>query len=174
MPTKKTKPTSASSRTLSRLQGSMKRLQKDAEALLRRTQKQATSLISKDQRRAVDRLLGQATRLRDDLEKRAERATKDLEARAERFLATLEKEAAKRVEPLLRRLDLPSRHEVQTLARRLNQLESRLAARQLGMVQNGIARVQLEPLSVAPEPQPIPIALGAWPSYLGSTRALSH
>jgi DNA anti-recombination protein RmuC len=108
---------------LSTLQDRMTRLQKEAETLMRRTQKQAASLISKDQRKALDRLLGQASRLRDDLEKRAERAAKDLEARAERVRLTLEKEVSKRMDPLLRRLDLPSRKEIQALARRVAQLE---------------------------------------------------
>jgi len=124
---KKSKAAGKTNPALSRLQGSMQRLQKDAETLLRRTQKQASSLISKDQRRAVDRLLTQATRLRDDLERRAERATKDLESRTERFLSTIEKEAGKRLGPLLRRLDLPSRQELQTLGRRVTQLERRLS-----------------------------------------------
>jgi polyhydroxyalkanoate synthesis regulator phasin len=111
---------------LSRLQRNMKKLQRDAEFLLTRTRRQATQLISRDQRRALDRLFGQAQRLRTDLEKRAQRASKDVESRAERFLSTLEKEAAKRMGPLLRRLDLPTRQEVHTLSRRIGQLERRL------------------------------------------------
>ncbi len=111
---------------LSRLQGNIKRLQRDAESLMSRTRKQATSLISRDQKRALDRLFGQAQRLRTDLEKRAQRASKDVESRAERFLSTLEKEASKRLGPLLRRLDVPSRQEVHTLSRRIGQLERRL------------------------------------------------
>ena len=114
------------SQVLSRLQGNLKRLQRDAETLLGRTRKQASQLISRDQKRALDRLFGQAQRLRSDLEKRAQRASKDVEARAERFLSTLEKEAGKRLEPLLRRLDLPSRQEVHSLSRRIGQLERRL------------------------------------------------
>src|SRR5262249_54491683 len=111
---------------LSRLQTNMKKIQRDAESLLTRTRKQATQLISRDQRRALDRLFGQAQRLRTHLEKRAQRASKDVESRAERFLSTLEKEAAKRMGPLLRRLDLPSRQEVHSLSRRIGQLERRL------------------------------------------------
>jgi len=114
------------SQVLSRLQDNMKRLQRDAETLVTRTRKQATQLISRDQKRALDRLFGQAQRLRTDLEKRAQRASKDVESRAERFLSTLEKEAAKRMGPLLRRLDLPSRQEVHSLSRRIGQLERRL------------------------------------------------
>lgn len=110
---------------LGRLQGNIKKLQRDADALLGRTRKQASQLISRDQRRALDRLFSQAQRLRTDLEKRAQRASKDVESRAERFLSTLEKEAAKRIGPLLRRLDLPSRAEIHQLSRRIGQLERR-------------------------------------------------
>jgi F0F1-type ATP synthase membrane subunit b/b' len=111
---------------LSRLQSNMKQLQRDAERLMQRTRKQAAQLISRDQRRALDRILTQAKKLRGDLEKRAERASKDVESRAERLLTTIEKETAKRVAPLLKRLDLPSRQEVQALSRRIGQLEKRL------------------------------------------------
>ena len=114
------------SQVLSRLQDNMKKLQRDAETLLTRTRKQATGLITRDQKRALDRLFNQAQRLRTDLEKRAQRASKDVESRAERFLSTLEKEAAKRLGPLLRRLDVPSRQEVHSLSRRIGQLERRV------------------------------------------------
>ena len=117
---------SPTSQVLSRLQGNMKRLQRDAESLLGRTRKQANHLISRDQKRALDRLFSQAQRLRTDLERRAQRASKDVESRAERFLATLEKEAAKRLGPLLKRLDLPSRQEIHNLSRRIGQLERRV------------------------------------------------
>lgn len=114
------------SEVLTRLQGNMRRLQKDAEALLGRTRKQASNLISRDQKRALDRLFSQAQRLRTDLEKRAQRASRDVESRAERFLSTLEKEAGKRIAPLLKRLDLPSRQEIHNLSRRIGQLERRV------------------------------------------------
>lgn len=113
-------------RLLSRLQDNMRQLQRDTESILKRTRQRATHLITRDQKRALDRLFSQAQRLRTDLEKRAERASKDVEARAERFLLTLEKEAAKRLRPMLRRLDLPSRHELLNLSRRIGQLERRV------------------------------------------------
>ncbi len=119
-----TKPQTA--QVLSRLQSNMKRLQREAQTLLGRTRKQASSLITRDQKRALDRLFSQAQRLRADLEKRAQRASKDVESRAERFLSTLEKETAKRLGPLLRRLDVPSRQELHSLSRRIGQLERRL------------------------------------------------
>lgn len=130
MATKKKKAARKSEATqiLSRLQSNMKRLQRDAEGLLGRTRKQATQLISRDQRRALDRILSQAKKLRVDLEKRAERASKNVESRAEQFLSTLERETTKRLAPLLKRLDLPSRKEIDALSRRIGQLEKRTRA----------------------------------------------
>jgi len=77
----------------------------------------------------LERLLRQAQRLRTDLEKRAQRASRDVEMRTERFLATLETEASKRLRPILRRLNVPSREEVRTLSRRIAELERRMKAR---------------------------------------------
>lgn len=111
---------------VSRLQDSIGQVQRDADALLRRTQQQAVELISRDQRRAIERLFRQAQRLRGDLERRAQRASKDVESRAERFLSTLEKETFKRVGPILKRLDVPSRDELRQLSQRLVQLERKL------------------------------------------------
>lgn len=126
--TRSAPPPPAANEVLTRLQRNMRELQRDAQHLLGRTRKQALSLISRDQRRALDRLFAQAQRLRTDLERRAQRASKDVESRAERFLSTLEKEAAKRITPLLKRLDLPSRQELHSLSRRIGQLERRMKA----------------------------------------------
>jgi DNA anti-recombination protein RmuC len=154
MATKKAKSAKkGSGHALTSLQDRMARLQKDAEALLRRTQKQAASLIGKDQRKALDRLLGQATRLRDDLERRAERAAKDLEARAERVRLTLEKEVSKRMEPILRRLDLPSRKEIQALARRVSHLEQAAAPRKPSVARTATAPAATHAAPAAGEPE---------------------
>jgi polyhydroxyalkanoate synthesis regulator phasin len=126
MAKKKVARKAGASQILPRLQSNMKRLQREAEGLLGRTRKQATQLISRDQRRALDRILSRAKKLRADLEKRAERASKTVESRAERLLATLDKETAKRLTPIVKRLDLPSRKEVQALSRRIGHLEKRM------------------------------------------------
>lgn len=115
--------------TLQQLRTNMRRLQHDAESVLGRTQKRAAQLLSRDQKRAIDRLLAQARRLRADLEKRARRVTREVEARTERFVATVEKEATKRLKELLKRLDLPSRHELDELSRRIGQIEKRTRGR---------------------------------------------
>jgi poly(hydroxyalkanoate) granule associated protein phasin len=117
---------SEASQVVTRLQSNMKRLQREAEGLLGRTRKQATQLISRDQRRALDRIFSRARKLRTDLEKRAERASRAVESRAERFLSSLEKETARRLAPLVERLDLPSRREIEALSRRIGHLEKQM------------------------------------------------
>jgi len=111
-----------SSSILSRLQGGVKKMQRDAEALFSRARKEAARL-SHEQKRALDRVVSEAKRLRSDFQKTAKRTSKDLESRSKRLLATLEKEVEKRIEPVVSRLVGPSRQEVQNLSRRMRELE---------------------------------------------------
>jgi hypothetical protein len=104
----------------------MRMLQRDAETLLRRTRTRARSLLNRERRRAGDTLFGQAQRLRATLEQQAQRTTRDLERRAERFRNLVGGEVTKRLRTLVRRLDLPSRAEMQRLGRRINDLEQAL------------------------------------------------
>jgi polyhydroxyalkanoate synthesis regulator phasin len=112
---------------LSRLQGNLKKLQRDAEAMLSRARKEAVR-VSRDQKQAVDRIGSEARRLRSDLQKLVKQTSTDLESRSKGFLATIEKEAEKRLKPVVRRLvgDLPLRQEMHQLARRVQELEQRL------------------------------------------------
>ena len=112
----------------SRLESSLKKLQRDAEGLFGRTRKQAVRL-SQDQKRALDRVVKEGQRLRTDFETRVKRTSKDLEKRSKQFLTTLEKEAEKRLEPVVSRLIGPSRQEVQSLTRRVHALEQLLKQR---------------------------------------------
>ena len=129
MAAKKTAKKGQTTKVLGRLQSNMKRLQRDAEAMLGRTRKQATQLIGRDQRRALDRLLKQARQLRSDMEKRAERAARAIESRGERWRRGLEKEARERLGAVLERLNMPSRQELSSLGRRISRLEQQLRAR---------------------------------------------
>lgn len=107
---------------LSRIQGGIKKMQRDAEALLGRARKEATRL-SRDQKRALDRVVKEVRRLSGDFEKGVKRTSKDLEARSKQLLSTLEKDVEKRLEPIVDRLVGPSRQEVHGLARRVRELE---------------------------------------------------
>jgi polyhydroxyalkanoate synthesis regulator phasin len=107
---------------LSRIQGGVKKMQRDAEALLGRARKEAVRL-TREQKRVLDRVVGEARRLRGDLEKSVKRTSKNLESRSKRLLTTLEKDIEKRLEPVVNRLVGPSRQEVQSLSRRVRELE---------------------------------------------------
>src|SRR5271169_6279652 len=111
-----------SSSVLSRIQGGIKTMQRNAETLLGRARKEAARL-SNEQKRTLDRVVKEAKRLRSDFEQSVKRTSKDLESRSKRLLSTLEKDVEKRIEPVVNRLVGPSRQEVQSLARRVHELE---------------------------------------------------
>jgi hypothetical protein len=108
------------------VQQSLKGLQNEGEKLITRIRKEAAKLVSKDQRKAIDSLVSQAKAIRADVQKRTEKALKSLETRAEKVYARVESEARKRVEPLVRRLPLPSKHDLELLAKRLSSLEKKV------------------------------------------------
>jgi polyhydroxyalkanoate synthesis regulator phasin len=111
-----------SSSVLSRIQGGVKRMQRNAETLIGRARKEAARL-SNEQKRTLARVSKEAKRLRSDFEKSVKRTSKDLESRSKRVLARLEKDVQQRIEPVVNRLVGPSRHEVQNLTRRVRELE---------------------------------------------------
>ncbi len=65
-----------------------------------------------------------------DLESRGRQILKRVEVRARHLVSALEKEAEKQLTPWLRRLDVPSRREVQRLSRQISELERRWRATQ--------------------------------------------
>jgi len=108
---------------LAQVQESLKGLQKEGEKLVARIRKEAGNLVSKDQRKAIDSLVAQAKSIRNDVQKRTEKALRTLETRAEKIYSDIEK----RVEPVVRRLSLvPTKLEVQALAKRLGALEKKV------------------------------------------------
>jgi polyhydroxyalkanoate synthesis regulator phasin len=111
---------------LEQVQGTLKRVQAEGERVVGRIRKDASELLSSNRQKAVQDLLKQAQKLRGDLQKRAERAVKDLEKQGQRIVALIEKQAEKGVEPIVRGLNLPTRDEVETLKKRMAQLEKRL------------------------------------------------
>ena len=83
--------------------------------------------MTKDQRKAFDRLVSQAKSLRKDLQKRAEKAIKSIEERGEQIRKRIETQAEKGFEPLVRRLSLPSKADIDALKRRVSNLEQRVS-----------------------------------------------
>ena len=111
---------------LAQVQESIRNFQSESEKLLARARKEASKLISKDQRKVIENLLDQAKAIRDDIQKRTEKALKTLGSRAEKTLSQIETQTKKHLDPLVRRLSLPSRHEVELLAKRLSSLEKKV------------------------------------------------
>ena len=111
---------------LAQVQDSIRNLQSEGEKLLTRIRKEAGKLVSKDQRKAIDNLISQAKAIRNDIQKRSEKAIKMLESRAEKLYAQIESQTKKRIDPLVRRLSLPTKHEVEQLAKRLSSLEKKV------------------------------------------------
>lgn len=110
---------------LSRVRSGVQQMQRDAEAALNRARQEAARL-SRQQQRALAGVVKQAQGLRSDFEKLVKRASKDIEARPKQMLALLEKEAEKRLEPIVKRLLAPSRQELRRLAQRVHDLEQLL------------------------------------------------
>jgi hypothetical protein len=107
---------------LARIQGGVRQMQHDAESALSRARKEALRL-SRDQQRALQGVVKQTQRLRADFEKLVRRASKDLESRPKQILALLESQVEQRLEPIVKRLLMPSRQELRRLARRVDELE---------------------------------------------------
>ena len=107
---------------LSRVQAGVKKMQRNAKALVGRARKEAARL-SHEQKRGFDRVATEVQRLRSDFDKLVRQTSKDIESRSRHLLTSLEKDIDKRLEPILRRLTGPSRQEVQNLAQRVHQLE---------------------------------------------------
>ena len=114
------------SQPVPRIQGTLKKLQRDAEAVLGRVRKEAVRL-SHDQKKSLDRVVSEAQRLRGDFQKAVKHTSKDLESRSRQFFTTLEKEADKRLQPVLKglvgRMGQSSRQELERLSRRITELE---------------------------------------------------
>ncbi|MGH7821307.1 MAG: phasin family protein [Candidatus Binatia bacterium] len=121
-----TKAKNATFASFRQVQDSIRSLQKEGEKLASRVQKEVLNLVSKDQRKALERVLDQATRIRKDLQKRAERAMKEIETRAEKLFKRIEARAEQGIDPVIRRLNLPSRQDVESLGKRLSMLEKKV------------------------------------------------
>jgi hypothetical protein len=117
---------SAASPAFAQLRDSVHTLQHRVEELVDRIGKGAGALVGKDNRRKMDHLLGQARAFRGDVQKRGAKMLKALEARAAGALSEVRLQVAKRFEPWVGRLSLPSKHEVEVLAKRLSSLEKKV------------------------------------------------
>lgn len=113
---------------LAQFRTNMEALRREAEAQLVRKRRRGTRQAAAEPQQVLQRLLQQAQSLRAEMEKRAKRTSRDVGAQGEKLVTALEKESARWLQPLLKRLDLPSRSEVRRLNKRIAELEKKLRA----------------------------------------------
>ncbi len=118
--------TASSFPQFARVQDTFRNLQSEGEKLLTRVRKEATKLVSQDRRKLVDSLISQAKSIRTDLQKRTEKALHQLEATAEKALSRVEAQAKKGIDPLVKRLNLPTKHDLDLIGKRVSNLEKRV------------------------------------------------
>jgi len=107
------------------LQDSIHGLQTRAGELIERARKEAGRWMGKDGRKRIDQFLNQAQAFPTDLQKRAAKAWKSLETRASELLTDIRTQSSKRLDPLMSRFSVPSKHEVELLGKRLSSLEKK-------------------------------------------------
>ena len=111
---------------LKELRESMKRMQNEGERLVGRIRRDAGALAARGRREAVAGLLSDAQRIQRDLRLRAEATVRVLEARRARITASLEAQASRLVERVVKRLNVLTQDEGEELRQRLTDLERRL------------------------------------------------
>lgn len=88
--------------------------------------KRALDLLPKNSRKMVKDVTSRVEKATRDLQRRSERAMKDAEAQRKKLVSAVERGAADVVKPLVDRLDIASRADVNRLSRRIAQLERKV------------------------------------------------
>jgi hypothetical protein len=118
--------TKSTAPAFARVRNSIRSLQSSAEEILEGVRKQAGKFAGTDRRKAIEHVVSQAKAFPADLQKGATKSLKALEARTSDALSEIRTQASKRLEPLVSRLSIPSKHEVDLLAKRLSSLEKKV------------------------------------------------
>jgi polyhydroxyalkanoate synthesis regulator phasin len=111
----------------SQVRETVETLQKDGGKVLSRIRREAATIVSQDPRRNLEVLVDRAKTLRKDLRKRADRAVQQVESRGQKLIKRIEKGAESGLDPVLRRLKIASRTELESLRKRVHGLEQRIA-----------------------------------------------
>jgi polyhydroxyalkanoate synthesis regulator phasin len=111
----------------SQVRETVETLQKDGGKVLSRIGREAATIVTQDPRRNLEVLVDRAKTLRKDLRKRADRAVQQVESRGQKLIKRIEKGAESSLDPVLRRLRIASRSELETLRKRVHGLEQRVA-----------------------------------------------
>jgi len=123
--TRKTTETAStpSARILARFRHEVRRLQRDAQALLVGTAQTPSGTKRNSRQTLID---GVRLRTRRLWTGAGSQASNPVASRAELFLAALEYQALSQIRTLLGRLDIPSRRDLDALTRRVRRLEDLL------------------------------------------------
>lgn len=114
---------------LARLPKRLETARHDAEKAARRMWNEAVDLLPAAPRKAMRRFTHEFERTTTGLRRRVERARVDVEKRAERLVKAATQRAEKALTPMVHRLDVASRSDVDRLRKRVTALERRLEGR---------------------------------------------
>jgi BMFP domain-containing protein YqiC len=103
-------------------------LRRTTERRVRKGLDETLDMLPPVPRKALKRLTANVDRARNDLEKTGNRLVADARKRAERFAEDMQKRVESSVGPLMNRLDVASRQDVDRLQRRLHELERKIHA----------------------------------------------
>ena len=98
-----------------------------AEEMIGRAWRETLALLPPRPRKAVKDAVARVEKAAAELERRRERAVKAVERQRKDLVARVEHRAVGAVKPLVHRLEVASRHDVEMLSRRLSRIEHRLA-----------------------------------------------
>jgi hypothetical protein len=104
----------------------LSRLRKRGEKVVGQGWDAALEALPGNARRAMREAAGALRRLTTDLDRRRARALKAVEKRSEELVERVEKGALQAVQPVIHRLDVASKKDVERLSRRVAMLERRV------------------------------------------------
>jgi exonuclease VII large subunit len=96
------------------------------EKLATKTWKQALDLLPTGPRNRVKSTVANVEKTAANLQKRSERVLKNARKRGENLVNRIESAAVEAVKPIVSRLDIASRNDVERLSRRVAQIERRI------------------------------------------------
>ena len=101
-------------------------LSRTAQKRIRKQWQETVDMLPPVPRKALKRLTANVDRARRDVRKSGERVVADAQKRAQRLAGDVQKRLESTIEPLVTRLDVASRKDIERLQRRLHDLERRV------------------------------------------------
>ena len=110
-----------------RTEKQLRQARAQTEKLANKTWKQALDLLPTGPRKRVKSTVANVEKTAATLQKRGERALKNARKQGENLVSRIETAAVDAVKPIVSRLDIASRSDVESLSRRLTQIERRFS-----------------------------------------------